>query len=398
MKKQTRGRKIETARQTWAEIDLDALASNYHAIRRIVGDKTEVICVVKADAYGHGAVLCARRLAREGASWFAVACLEEAFELRANGIDQSILSFGGFGAGQEAWLIRERVTPVICRLEAAKRLNEAARAAGVVFDVHVEIDTGMNRSGVRVEDADEFAEKLRALENLRVEGLMTHFAAADDPTQNDFARKQIKLYKLAEDRFRARGHHPTLLGLANSPALYAFPSARGNAVRPGGVLYGLWRDVLPPQNVEPALRPVLHLRARIVLLKTIRAGESVGYSRTFVARRDTKVATLAIGYHDGVPRALSNRGRVIVHGQFAPIIGRISMDLTTIDVTDVAQAVEGDVVTLIGADGDLQITAEEVARQANTISYEITCGIGRRVPRMACETNLYGASDEEMQN
>lgn len=376
------------ARPTWAEIDTDALASNFQFVRKLVGDDVQIMCIVKADAYGHGAVVCARRLEREGAAWFGVACPEEAFELRAAGIVKPILSLGGFWRGQEAALLSQRVTPVIYRLDMAESFNRAARAIGMVADVHVEIDTGINRSGVRFEDAREFAEKLRAFKHLRVDGLMTHCASADDPTQNDFTREQIKLYDQSLNIFRAHDHTPTYKDLANSPATFAHPNARGNLVRPGGILYGLWRDILQPQDVVPKLHPVMSVRSRIALLKTIHKGESAGYGRTFVAERDTKIATLPIGYHDGIPRALSNRGRVIIRGRFAPIIGRVSMDLTLIDVTDVFDVALDDVVTFIGADGDLQITAETLAHEADTISYEITCGIGTRVPRKSLESEV----------
>lgn len=384
---------LNAHRPTWAEIDLDALASNFHFVRDMVGAQVKLICVVKADAYGHGAVACSRRLEREGARWFAVALPEEAFELREAGIKGRVLSLGSCWEGQEARLIRERVTPVVCRLDVARRLSDAARAAGETFDVHVEIDTGMNRNGVRWDEAGEFARALKHFPNLRVEGLMTHFALADDPAEREFTETQIKLYEAAAVAFRAHGHQPNVADLANSAASFAFSAARVRFIRPGGALYGLWRDVLQPQDVEPKLAPVMNLRTRTALLKTIRAGETVGYGRTFRAARETRVATLPVGYADGIPRLLSNRGRVIIRGQYAPIIGRISMDYTLVDVTDVRGVEPDDVVTLIGRDGDAQITAEEVAQHAETISYEITCGVGARVQRMSLENGRLHASD-----
>ncbi len=370
-------------RPTWADIDLDALAANFHTIRRLVGANVKVMAVVKADAYGHGAVRCARRLSLEGAEWFAVALPEEALELRLEGkLRQPILSLGGCWEGQEAACVKYNIVPVIYRTDMAERLDRAARDAGVVADVHVKIDTGMGRLGVRYDTANEFADALLLFKNIRVDGMMTHFAAADEPDRDCFTNEQIARFNESVKLFRARGFHPTYEDMANSAGTFAHTHARGNMVRPGGTLYGLWRDVLPPLPTTPAnLRPVMSLRSRITLLKHIHKGETLGYGCTFEAARETLVATLPVGYNDGYVRALSNRGRVIVRGVYAPIAGRISMDLTLVDVTDVPGVAQGDVVTLFGEDGEQSIPVEDLAKTANTISYEITCGISRRVPR-----------------
>ena len=369
-------------RPTWAEVDLAALTSNFETVRRVVGASVKVLAVVKADAYGHGAVECARRLAAAGADWFGVALPEEGVELRAAGITRPILCLEGFWAGQAELCLRHKIVPVVYQRATVAALDRAARAAGVVADVHVKIDTGMGRLGVRYEAAGEFAHALREFAHVRVDGLMTHFAAADEPARDDFTAAQTERFRAACAAFRACGHAPTYEDLANSAAAFAHPAARGQMVRPGGVLYGLWRDVLPPPQREgPALRPVMTLRTRISLLKWIAPGEMLGYGCTFTAQRPTLVATLPVGYHDGYPRALSNRGRIIVRGRFAPVVGRISMDLTMADVTDVAGVAEDDVVTLMGAAGALELPAEELAQTAGTISYELTCGISRRVPR-----------------
>jgi len=368
-------------RPTWAEIDLDALAANFRAVRELVGPGVRVMGVLKANAYGHGAEECARRLAAEGAEWFGVATPEEGVALRRAGLAQRILSFGGCWEGQEDLCLRERVTPVVYRLDAAAGLDRAARAAGVVADAHVKIDTGMGRLGVRSEDAAEFARVLSVLANVRVEGLMTHFAAADEPGRDCFTEEQLKRFRAAQSAFREAGHRPADEHMANSAATFAHPSARGNMVRPGGVLYGLWRDVLPPLAGPPELRPVMALRTRVALLKRVRSGETLGYGCTFEAARDMLVATVPVGYADGYARALSNRGRVIVRGMYAPVVGRISMDLTLVDVTDVAGVAVGETVTMLGADGALAVPAEDVARTAGTLSYEITCGVSARVPR-----------------
>ena len=370
-------------RPTWAEIDLDALAANFGAVRGRVGAGVEVMCVLKADAYGHGAVECARRLAAEGAGWFGVALPEEAVALRLSGVAQPILCFDGFWEGQAESCLRYDLTPAVYRLDMAAALDRAARAAGVVRDVHVKIDTGMGRLGVRYDAASEFAERLREFGHLRVGGLMTHFAAADEPARDYFTEEQIRHFREAVSAFRARGHEPAYEHLSNSAGALAHPRARGDMVRPGGVLYGLWRDVLPPGcDAGPALRPVMSLRSRVTLVKTVRTGETLGYGCTFEARRATRVATLPVGYHDGYVRALSNCGRVVVRGRLAPVVGRVSMDLTMIDVTDVPGVEVGDRVTLFGVDGAHTLPAEELARAAGTISYEVTCGVSARVPRL----------------
>ena len=368
-------------RPTWAEIDLDALASNFHAVRARVGAGVKVMGVVKADAYGHGAAECARRLEAEGADWFGVATPEEGFALRRAGISRPVLSFGGFWEGQAEACLAQGIVPVVYRVEMAEALDAAARAAGVVAEVHVKVDTGMGRLGVRYDGAAEFAGRLREFTHLRVGGLMTHFAAADEPRRDCYTGDQLARFREALAAFRARGHEPEYEHMANSAATYAHPEARGNMVRPGGVLYGLWRDVLPPQAGDPGLRPVMTVRTRVTLLKPVHAGETLGYGCTYEAAREMLVATVPAGYADGYVRALSNRGRVVVRGQFAPVVGRVSMDLTLLDVTDIEGVQVGDRVTLLGADAGHLLPAEDLAQTAGTLSYEITCGISARVPR-----------------
>ncbi|HEX8127526.1 MAG TPA: alanine racemase [Pyrinomonadaceae bacterium] len=382
-------------RPTWAEIDLDALAANFQAVRRRVGSEVRVMAVVKANAYGHGAAVCARRLAAAGADWFGVALPEEGIELRRAGIAQPILCLEGFWEGQASALVKHRLTPIIYRLDMAEAFDRAAREAGAVADVHVKIDTGMGRLGVRHEAAAEFARSIKQFAHLRVDGLMTHFASADDAALDRFTREQLARFNAAREVFRDAGHAPTFIDMANSAAAFAHPATHGNMVRPGGVLYGLWRDVLRPQDGLPEFRPVMNLRSRIILLKRIGAGETLGYGCTFEAARPTIVATVPVGYHDGYARALSNRGRVIVRGRFAPVAGRISMDLTLLDVTDVPGVEQGDQVTLLGAEGELSMPAEEIGKIAGTISYEITCGISARVPRRVKEEGKKRKGKEE---
>lgn len=372
-------------RPTWAEIDLNNLAANFNQVKQRVSQTARVMAVVKADAYGHGAVQCAQRLAREGADWFGVALPEEGIALRESGITQPVLCLAGFWPGQAAACIRHGLTSVVYRLDMIEALNQAAANAGVVADVHVKIDTGMGRLGVRFDQLSEFVAALGQFRNVRIDGVMTHLAAADDASCQPLTRDQIERFDNAITVFRDHGYRPTHLHLANSAGVYGYRESWGNLVRPGGVLYGLWRDVLGLATPSPGLLPVMSLHSRICLLKWVPPGETIGYGCTFEASRRSLIATVPVGYHDGYMRGLSNRAHVIVRGMYAPVVGRVSMDLTLIDVTDVAGVEVDDRVTLLGwnrENAELKITAEDLARIVGTLSYEVTCGVSERVPRV----------------
>lgn len=368
-------------RPTWAEIDRDALAANFHIVKDRVGPNVSVMAVVKANAYGHGAVECARRLEAEGAGWFGVALPEEGIELRNAGITKPILCLAGFWGGQATACLERNLVPAVYRLDMIEAFDRVARERGVVADLHVKVDTGMGRLGVRFDDVPEFAVALKSFPNIRVDGLMTHFAAADEPSCGPLTKDQIQRFENALAAFREHGYQPTYQHVANSAGIFAQPVAWGNMVRPGGVLYGLWRDILAPANRGEDFQPAMSLHSRITLLKWVPQGETVGYGCTFEASNKTLVATIPIGYDDGYLRALSNRGHAIIRGVYATVIGRISMDLTLIDVTNVPGVQLDDEVILMGHDAGLSITAEDLARTAGTLSYEITCGISARVPR-----------------
>jgi alanine racemase len=371
-------------RPTWAEIDLNNLAANFNRVRQRVTPVARVMAVVKANAYGHGAVACARRLAREGADWFGVALPEEGIELRSADITQPVLCLAGFWPGQAAACIQHNLTPVVYRLDVIEALNQAAANAGVIADVHVKVDTGMGRLGIRFDELSEFVERLAQFRNVRIDGIMSHLAAADDTSCEPLTHDQIQRFEDAVVVFRDHGYRPTHLHLANSAGLFGHREAWGNMVRPGGVLYGLWRDVLTP-SADPGLLPVMSLHSRVSLLKWVPAGETIGYGCTFEASRRSLIATVPVGYHDGYMRGLSNRAHVIVRGVYAPVVGRVSMDLTLIDVTNVAEVELDDQVTLLGWNRqqvELSIPAEDLARIVGTLSYEVTCGVSERVPRV----------------
>ena len=240
----------------------------------------------------------------------------------------------------------------------------------------------MNRVGFRHDAASEVAAELARLENLEVEGLMTHFAVADKLSETEFTDRQITLFSETVNSFLLAGHRPKVIDLANSPAAVVHPHSRSKLVRIGGLLFGVTRDILPKDVDRPIVLPVMSVSTKISMLKTVPEGETVGYGRMFVTNRDSKIATIAIGYNDGFDRGLSNCGEVIIHGKKVPVVGRISMDWVTVDVTDVPHAQEGDRVTILGSDGEAEITAEDIAEKLDTISYEVTCGISSRVPRV----------------
>jgi alanine racemase len=367
-------------RPTWAEISLNNLADNFHASKKFIGEDLKYMAVVKADAYGHGAIECARRLEREGIDWFGVALPEDGVQLRESGIRKLILCLGSFWDGQENLLLNYDLTPTVFRIELAERLNLAAAEQNKIVDVHLKVDTGMGRVGVRYDHAAEFIDKLRGFENLRVDGVMTHLAAADDLKQDRFTNEQVLKFNEVVDMLHEKGFRPSYRDIANSPGAVGHPNTRGNMVRLGGILYGLGGDVLPREIEKPELKPVMAVYSRIALLKTMPAGETLGYSRTFETKRDSCIATVPIGYQDGYIRALSNTGRALVNGKFAPVAGRVSMDWIQLDVTEIDCAT-GDKVILIGTNGANKIEAEELAQKAGTISYEVTCGISARVPR-----------------
>ncbi|MGE0101784.1 MAG: alanine racemase [Blastocatellales bacterium] len=368
-------------RPTWAEISLPALKSNYRKLKSALRPGTGLMAVVKADAYGHGAAECAAALESEGADWFGVALIEEGVALRRSGIRTPIFCLGGFWSGQADVVIAHDLTPAIFRFDAAEELNARAVAAGVVHPFHLKVDTGMGRLGVPFVDVADFARELKRFAGLRMDGLLTHFADADggDPA---YTREQVVRFEAAGEILSGLGFSPKWKHLANSAGLHAYPEAHGNLARAGATLYGLTRDVLAPGSDSHGLSPALSLRSRVIQLKTVPAGTPLGYGRTFVTAHESRIGTIPAGYADGFRRAFSNNGQVIVRGGLAPVVGRVSMDLTIINLTGIEGASLGDEVTLIGENGGVALSAEDLAARIGTISYEIVTGISPRVPRI----------------
>lgn len=368
-------------RPTRADIDLAALYANFRSIKAFVGENTKIMAVVKANAYGHGSVECSKVLVAGGVDWLGVALVEEAVDLRSAGIVTPILCLGGVWPGQEQILLDHNLTPAIFRIEDAHRLNAAAKNADRVIQIHVKVDTGMGRVGVRAEEFGDFLNGVAGLGNIRIDGLMSHFASADDPAENGFTDMQIREFESALAILRSRGIEPSLIDLANSPGAVCHPRSRGTMVRIGGILYGLGDEVIPRDVPQPELQPVMSVRSKLALVKDIAAGDSVGYGRRFVAKQPTKVATVPIGYHDGYRRGLGGQANAIIKEIRVPVIGTVSMDWITIDVSQVQDVEVGDEVVLLGKDGNASVSAADLGKIIGSISYEITCGIGERVSR-----------------
>ncbi len=366
-------------RPTRAEIDLAALRHNFEQVRSQVGGQAGILAVVKADAYGHGAVPVARTLERAGAAAFAVALVEEGIALRRAGLQRPILVFGEIFPGQEEALFDGDLTPYLFQVETARRLDREARARGRVLPVHLKIDTGMGRIGVLPQDLDGFLQTLASLPGLRLAGVMSHLALADE-SQAPINTQQRDCFRRVLQQVRQAGFAPEWVHLSNSAAIFSFDFPECNLVRPGIVLYG--GMPAPELAGRLELRPVMHLRSRIVQLKSLPVGAGVSYGHHFIAKRPSLIATVPIGYADGYNRLLSNRGEALVRGRRVRVAGRVCMDWTLFDVTDVPGVSLGDEITLLGSAAGGTITGDEWAERIGTISYEVYCGIGKRVPRV----------------
>jgi alanine racemase len=374
-------------RPTWAEISLSNLRHNFGVVQQQVGPSVTVCAVVKADAYGHGAIECARALEDEGARWLGVTSLDEAIPLRESGIQTRILLMTGFWRGEEEEIVQLQLTPTIWETGQVDLLERAAGSLGVArFPVHLKVDTGMGRLGVAPDDAAQVVSAIRAAGHLMLEGLSTHLASSeilDAPSVGDQLRRFLELRRTLQ----AEGMQPSLVHVANTGAVIARPEALHNMVRPGISLYGYHlpferagREVSGSKLRMP-VRPILTWKTRILSLRDVRANQALGYGGTYVTKGPARIAVLPAGYADGLNRALSSRGRVIVREHYAPIVGRISMDLTLADVTGIPDVSVADEVILLGSLDGLSTDARAHAALANTNVYEILCGISKRVPR-----------------
>lgn len=374
---------IEKYSRVYATVDLDAIRTNTENMKANIAPETQMIGVIKTDGYGHGAVPIARELEMlEYMYGFAVATPEEAMILRECGIRKPILILGYTFPYSYEEIIQQEIRPVVFRYDMLKQLSEIAGQIGKSVKIHLKVDTGMSRIGIWPdEEGLTFVKKALEMPDIEVEGILTHFAKADEKDKMSAYRQLETFEKFIRQIEQETGYKIPLSHCSNSAGIIEMQNANMDAVRAGITLYGLW----PSADVERgivALQPAMELKSHIVYIKEIEPGMEVSYGGIYRATQRTRVATIPIGYGDGYPRGLSGKGFVLIHGKRAPIIGRVCMDQLMADVTQIPETAEGDEVTLIGRDGEEQITMEELGEQSGRFNYELACCIGKRVPRI----------------
>ncbi len=367
--------------RAWAEINLDNIAHNIREIRRFTNKSAEIMGVVKADAYGHGVMEVAKTLLDNGATRLAVSMLDEAIQLRRNGISAPILILGYTDPIRASEIIENDVTQSVYSHELAQALSDEAVKQGKKVKIHIKIDTGMSRIGfLPGYSAVKNVIEINHLPNIIIEGLFTHFATADEKDR-EYTLTQFERFMSICSELQRIGIHIPVKHCTNSGGIIEYPEMHLDMVRPGIILYGMY----PSEDVDKTkidLKPAMTLKANVILVKDVEKNTSISYGRIFTTHRPSRIATIPIGYADGYSRMLSNKGKVLIHGQYAPVVGRICMDQCMVDVTDLNCDVEvGDEVVLIGAQGDNIITAEDVAQSIGMINYELVCNVGKRIPR-----------------
>jgi alanine racemase len=366
-------------RRVTANINLDAILHNFQAVKNSLPPGTKVLSVLKSDAYGHGAVQTAALLA-DHTDYFGVSIIEEAMELRRAGIEKPILIFGYTSPDQFDTLLKNNIEQTVFQFDVAEELSRRAVSLGVKAKIHIEVDTGMRRTGFSADEKSAATvEKIAALPGIELRGVFTHFANADSADKTSL-NKQHNLYVNFLELLDKRGVAVPIKHSCNSAGAIS-ESECFDMVRVGLLLYGLF----PSEDVVDeslGLIPAMELKTHVIFLKTVEAGEGVSYGHTYLTNKTTRIATLPIGYADGYPRALSSKARVLINGKFAPVIGRVCMDLMMVDVTDIDDVEIEDEVTLVGEDGGQMITADELGMLSDSINYEIICGISKRVPKV----------------
>ena len=367
-------------RATRAEIDLRAFRHNLQNLRNYLAPQTQIMAVVKADAYGHGAVPCARIAVASGADYLGAGVIEEGIELRKSGINTPILILGSIFANEVEDLVYYDLATILCNLPLAQALSKEGRKQNKIVSVHIKLDTGMNRLGVSPKYSTTLLDQIHNLPNLKVEGISTHFSSADNEDLS-ITQEQIEKFRTTLAKLK----NVPIVHCANTSALFRIPESHFNMVRPGLILYGS----LPSPSLNKVLsqkenhfQPVMQWKSQIILIKPIAKGQPISYSGSFITRQNSLVATLPIGYADGLHRSLSNKIDVLIRGKRAPQIGNICMDMTLIDVTKIQGVEEGDEVVLFGEQEGQVIQVEEMAIKGETIPYEILCNVGKRVPRI----------------
>jgi alanine racemase len=377
------GRRINmsntTAYRNWVEIDLDNFRHNWNVIRRLVGSDVRVMQVVKADAYGHGAIEISRAALKNGVSCLGVANADEGVQLRVSGIEAPIIILSPSTASEIDDIIKYSLVPCVSDPGFARELSRRLADRGTSMAVHVEIDTGMGRGGVLYDDAVSVIEEIQRLEYIRIEGIFSHLSLSES-AGDDYNYRQGRLFRELLESLERKGITIPVKHLANSGGVINFPEFHLDLIRPGIMTYGIYPGPETKSTVD--LAPVMTFKTTIVLLKDVPSGYSVGYGRTYRTSGPARIATIPVGYGDGYGFVLSNRGEALVRGCRVPVVGRVSMDMCNLDVTDVPGCATGDEVVLMGRQGDDVITADEIARKSRTISYEVACALGKRAPRV----------------
>lgn len=368
--------------RVYAEVDLDAILNNMEEMHRIIDNKTKIMAVIKTDGYGHGAVPIGKELEKLEYVWgYAVATVEEGIILRRNGLQKPILVLGATFPEQYECMAQQNIRPTVFSYTMAEEMSKAMEKQGLQLKVHIKIDTGLSRLGFQVceKDAKEIAQISR-LSHIILEGMFTHYVKSD-AADKSMAQQQLADFLKMKQLLLELGVEPELYHSSNSAGIIDLPEANMDLVRAGISLYGLWpSDEVQKQRLN--LKPVLSLKSRIVFLKELEPGRTISYGATYQVKQTARIATIPIGYGDGYPRSLSNKGYVLIHGKKAPICGRICMDQFMVDVTHIPEAKEGDMVTLIGTDGAETITLEELGDLSGRFNYEFACDLGKRIPRV----------------
>jgi alanine racemase len=377
---------LKKLRPVWAEIDLDAVAWNTKEIKQVIGSEVELMTVVKADGYGHGAIEVAKVALENGADRLAVALLKEGKKLREAGVNSPILILSPIHNEQISEIVEYNLTPTIFTLDVAEAISKYGAKIGEKIDIHIKVDTGMGRVGVLTKDSFEFIKRISKLTYINIEGVFSHLSSADETEGKKYTQQQLNEFKALLSKLKEAGIEIAIKHLANSAAIANYPESRFNLVRAGIITYGLWpsREVKKKIN----LKPVLELKANLVHIKDLPADYSISYGRTYITDSPTKIGTVLLGYGDGYPRLLSNKGEVLVKGKRAKILGRVCMDQFMIEITDIPDVNLDTEIILIGRDGEERITAMELASKIGTINYEIISQISSRI------TRIYFKNDE----
>lgn len=363
-----------------ARVNLDAICNNIDEVRRNINADTKIMAVIKADGYGHGAVALATAL-KDEVDAYGIAIIEEGIELRRAGFEKPILVLGFTPHQLYDELLKYDIIQTVFQYDMAKRLSDTAVSLGKQAKIHLKVDTGMTRIGFKdTDESIQIIKEISKLPNITIDGIYTHFASADEEDKTS-ARKQLSRFLIFADKLEKEGIHIPVKHVSNSASIIDLPESNLDMVRSGIITYGMY----PSDKVNKKrlmLQPALTLISNVVYVKSVEAGTGISYNSTYITEQDSVIATIPVGYGDGYPRQLSSKGRVLIHGKSAPIVGRVCMDQFMVDVTDIPDVKEGDKVTLIGQDGDESISIEEVANLAGSFNYELVCDIGKRVPRV----------------